>query len=107
MKKLLTLLALIALIGCSPAEQNLTEADVTVLIKDYRFVLETVTVEQGQTIKWVNEDSALHTVEAKNKEFVSPELYQGDAYTFKATKQGTYEYICGLHPNMVGKVVVR
>ncbi|MBS3147410.1 cupredoxin family copper-binding protein [Candidatus Woesearchaeota archaeon] len=107
MKKYMILSIFLLLLGCGQSEQASQEADVTVLIKDYKFVPETVNVEQGQTIKWVNEDSALHTVESKNKEFASKELYQGDSYSFTATKPGTYEYICGLHPNMVGKVVVR
>ncbi|MBI4147727.1 cupredoxin family copper-binding protein [Candidatus Woesearchaeota archaeon] len=107
-KTLLGIFVLLLLaVACAPKEAApAAEADVTVRIKDFAFIPEVVTVKEGQTIKWVNDDSAVHTVEANNKAFSSPELYQNDAWVWKADKKGAYEYICGIHPSMKGKVVV-
>ncbi len=81
-------------------------ADVTVTIKDFKFVPEVVTVKQDQTVKLVNEDGAVHTVEANNKAFSSPTLSRGSEWTFTFDKKGAYEYVCGVHPTMKGKIVV-
>ena len=112
MKNTIIIIALMILIAACAKQPAASEtkadvkADVTVTIKEFKFAPETVTVKQGQTVKWVNEDGAVHTVEANNKAFASPELYQGDAWAFTFDKKGAYEYICGIHPTMKGKVVV-
>jgi len=107
MKKAFLIIISLFLVACAQqAQQPAGAADVTVTIKDFKFIPDTINVKVGQTIKWTNEDSAIHTVEAANKAFTSKELYQGDSFTWTADKQGAYEYICGLHPNMKGKVIV-
>lgn len=34
-------------------------------------------------------------------------MEQGDSYTWKATKAGTIEYFCEIHPSMVGTITVK
>jgi plastocyanin len=66
----------------------------------------TVTVHVGDTVRWVNKSSAPegHTVTGHGLD--SGTLHQGDDYSFKFTKAGTYSYLCAFHSNMKGKVKV-
>lgn len=68
----------------------------------------TITVEIGvnNTVRWVNNDTAPHTVIATDHSFDSGNLNPGDAWTYTFTKPGTYNYICTHHPWMKGTVIV-
>jgi amicyanin len=69
---------------------------------------EPVTVAVGTEVVWTNNDSMDHSVEfdAASGIPTSPDLAQGDTYSFTFTQPGTYEYICGIHPRMTGTIVV-
>jgi plastocyanin len=43
----------------------------------------------------------------KNKLFRSKALDSDESYSFTFTSAGTYDYFCGLHPHMVGKIIVK
>jgi plastocyanin len=64
-------------------------------------------VAVGTTVKWVNHDDIPHTVVEKNKAFRSKALDTDDAYSFTFASAGTFDYFCGLHPHMVGKIIVK
>lgn len=79
----------------------------TVLIEHFKFKPETVEVNVGQTVTWNNADSYPHTVTAADrKAFDSGPISNRASWTFTARKQGTYDYVCKLHPNMKGKLIV-
>jgi plastocyanin len=65
-----------------------------------------VQVGIGETVMWVNDDSTVHTATASDDAFDSDILMRGDAFSFTFDSEGEYPYYCGLHPNMVGTVVV-
>jgi amicyanin len=69
---------------------------------------EPVTVAVGTEVVWTNNDSMDHSVEFSADTGIptSPELAQGDTYSFTFTEPGTYDYICGIHPRMTGTIVV-
>jgi len=79
-----------------------------VRIKDYKFAPETVTVKAGGSVKWVNEEKrASHSIWFKDAGIPESErLFQGDSWTRRFDKPGTYPYTCGPHPEMKGTVVV-
>ncbi|MGV8906229.1 MAG: plastocyanin/azurin family copper-binding protein, partial [Acetobacterium sp.] len=58
----------------------------------------------GDTVEWTNKDSVIHTVKFDN--FESPNLNQGETYTYIFDTPGTFNYICGPHPSMKGKIIV-
>ncbi|WP_232216907.1 plastocyanin/azurin family copper-binding protein [Methanohalobium evestigatum] len=41
-----------------------------------------------------------------NPEFYSPNLQQGDSFSHTFDEEGTYDYICTIHPYMEGAVTV-
>ncbi|HLC85432.1 MAG TPA: cupredoxin family copper-binding protein [Candidatus Nanoarchaeia archaeon] len=105
------IVAMLSSCGWEAPQQPAPSADsglpvVTVTIKDFKFIPETVTLKEGQTVTWVNEDAPIHTATATNKAFDTKELYQGDSGSWTADKQGAFEYVCALHPNMKGKIIV-
>jgi plastocyanin len=78
-----------------------------VAIKNFAFGPTETTVHAGTTVTWKNLDGEPHTVVSVDGVFRSSALDQGEAYAWKATKPGTYRYMCGIHPNMRGTIVVK
>ncbi|WP_370246699.1 plastocyanin/azurin family copper-binding protein [Nocardioides sp.] len=83
-------------------------APVVVRIKNYAYDKANLTVKVGQTVTWINEDSAPHTVTVTSgpESFDSGTMAQGDEFSFTFTQAGVYEYYCAVHPDMVAKVTV-
>jgi len=79
---------------------------VTVKIANFAFGPAAVTVPAGTQVTWLNDDDDAHDIVADDRSFRSQPLDTGDSYAFTFSKPGTYGYHCGLHPHMVGKVVV-
>lgn len=86
--------------------QTTAPAVVQVSIKGFKFIPADITVKEGDTVTWTNDDSTSHTVESSDGSIKSPEMFQGDTFSFKFTKKGNYPYICGIHPSMKGSVTV-
>ncbi len=67
----------------------------------------TVVIGVNNTVVWVNNDNAPHTVTSTNGVFDSGNMNSGDTFTFTFTTPGTYQYICSYHPWMKGTVIVK
>jgi amicyanin len=78
-----------------------------VTIDNFSFTSPELTVAVGTTVKWVNHDDIPHNVIEKNKAFRSKALDTDDSYSFTFASAGTYDYFCGLHPHMQGKIIVK
>jgi plastocyanin len=77
-------------------------------IHDFAFAPKELTVPAGARIVWVNRDDEPHTVVSAAGAFKpSQALDTDDSFTTVLDKPGTYAYFCGIHPMMVGKIVVR
>lgn len=79
----------------------------SVTIDNFSFTSPELTVAVGTTVKWVNHDDIPHNVVAMNKAFRSKPLDTDDSYSFTFASAGTYDYFCGLHPKMQGKIIVK
>ena len=82
------------------------EANV-VTIDNFSFTPKELTVAVGTTVKFVNHDDIPHNVVNKDKAFRSKALDTDDSYSFTFASAGTYDYFCGLHPHMQGKIIVK
>ncbi len=110
----LTILLLIVLTGCSRSAQtsgveitNGNSIGNSIIIQDFAFSPETITIKAGDTITWTNKDSAKHTVTSDTgDELASPLIGNGETFTHTFTTKGTYTYKCTPHPGMKGMVVV-
>jgi plastocyanin len=79
---------------------------VTVMIKNFDFSPMTLKVPAGASVTWKNLDGEPHTVTSLDGAFRSTALDQGDSFTFRFTKPGTYRYLCSIHPHMTATIVV-
>jgi len=80
-----------------------------VVIDNFTFGPNMLTVAAGTKVTWKNDDSDPHTVTsaADPKLLKSPPLDTGDSFSFTFDKPGTYKYFCSLHPHMQGAIVVQ
>lgn len=68
---------------------------------------ETVEIEAGATVEWVNDDPLAHTVTAADTSFQSGQIQPGRTFRHRFTEVGRHDYSCEPHPFMKGTVVVR
>jgi plastocyanin len=84
---------------------------VTVEIRDYKFVPETVTVHQGDTVEWKNDDKVVHTATAEGQDqkpaFDSGSIATGATWRYVAGTKGKFNYRCTVHPYMKGELTVQ
>lgn len=67
----------------------------------------TVVMGANNTVTWVNNDNAPHTVTAYDGSFGSGNIGAGGSYSYTFTQPGAYRYYCAYHSWMVGTVVVK
>jgi plastocyanin len=77
-----------------------------VVIVNDSFQPNEVTISIGEIVKWVNKDGHAHNVASISGEFKSSIIKSGEQFIFNFNNEGIYEYICEIHPNMKGKVIV-
>jgi amicyanin len=75
-----------------------------VTIKDFAFNPQEITIKVGDTVTWTQQDSTQHTTTGDI--WNSGNLKQEQTYSKTFDKAGAYDYICTIHPNMKGKVIV-
>jgi plastocyanin len=90
-------------------------ATVHVTIRDHTFVPSIVHVKPGQSIAWRNVDQDPHTVTSGSQNLdderfaSSPLIPDGETFTLRLTRAGTYPYFCKPHQyeaSMHGTIVV-
>jgi plastocyanin len=92
------------------AEEALESANApvaTVNMDHSTFMPGEITVTPGTTVTWVNKESMPHTVVDLNRGFRSKILAKDGTFSFTFTNAGDYNYLCSIHPNMKGKVIVK
>ena len=91
----------------APLLRPASRAGNRVQIASFAYKPATLTVKRGTTVRWANSDAAPHTVTASSGAFSSPMLRKGGVYTLRFARAGRFAYVCALHPQMKGTVVVR
>ena len=79
-------------------------ASTSVTIQNFAFHPPTVSIGVGDTVTWTNRDDAPHT--ATGSGFDTGTLNKGQSGSHTFTKAGRFSYICSIHPNMKGTVLV-
>jgi len=79
-----------------------------IVIKDFHFDPQVLTVRSGEKITWINRDEEPHTVVSVEKQFKkSGPLDTDQEFTITAGAPGTYTYYCSVHPKMTGTIIVK
>jgi len=93
--------------GSGSGEAESAGGAVAISMKNFQFVPKAATVKVGQTVTWTNDDSAPHNaVDEKTSAFKSELFNKGKTYEFTAEKAGKIDYVCTIHPGMVGTLTV-
>ncbi len=81
---------------------------VVVIIKDYKFTPQEVTVKQGDTVRWENhEKRQYHSVWFEQAGDPEPDyFFPEESYERVFGESGSFPYRCGPHPYMTGVVHV-
>ena len=88
-------------------DQQDAGASPVVRIDHNTFIPSEITVAPGTIVTWVNNEAMPHTVVDLNKGFRSKTLVKDAKFSFTFTTAGDYSYLCSIHPNMKGKVIVK
>lgn len=94
--------------GAAEAGSQQAPVEHQVTMKGKVFTPAALTVAVGDTVTWVNDDDALHTVSVTDgpETFQSDLMEAGQTFSYTFTSPGTYNYLCDVHPDMVGSVIV-
>ncbi|CAD6368973.1 Blue (Type1) copper domain-containing protein [metagenome] len=79
---------------------------------DSCYIPSKIEIKKGESVTWVNQDAAFHSVTAgsygePSELFDSTYLDPEESFTFIFENIGTYDYFCTLHPWMKGQVIVQ
>lgn len=99
--------ALGTLCGLALSPQLVAQDAAAVTIASFKFSPETVTVAPNAAITWTNTDGAPHQVVVAAKNLRTPVLNKGQSAQLKIAESGSYDYICGIHPSMKGRIVIK
>jgi plastocyanin len=107
--RLTVLFAVLTSAPCLAEEANNAGAGpVAAVSMDHNtFIPSEITVVPGTTVTWVNKETMPHTVVDTNKGFRSKALAKDASFSFTFATAGEYDYLCSIHPNMKGKVIVK
>ncbi|MGI8486524.1 MAG: cupredoxin domain-containing protein [Thermomicrobiales bacterium] len=76
------------------------------------FQTPSVEIPAGTTVTWVNRDAVAHTVTHRPETgdadalFDSGYVQPGEFWSYTFGGEGTFDYYCIPHANMIGKVIV-
>ncbi len=100
MRKLLFALAVLA---ATPA---FADEPPTVVIDNFSFKPNVVTVKPGTHVIFKNQDDLPHNIVIPDMKVKSPLMDTDGSYEADFEKPGEFEYFCGIHPMMTGKIIV-
>ena len=101
-------ISLAKLSGSFPTGKAMAKAGPSsISIAEFLFGPETLSVKAGGTATWTNVDDSPHWISVKSTGQATPVMVRGQSASLKFDKAGAYDYICGLHPSMKGKIEVK
>jgi len=104
MKKIVLLIAVLALAGATTAAMARDNADTTVSITAAGFRPDHVIVKPGDTVTWRNTDTAKHQVVSDTGDFRSPVLAPNASWSHRFADEASYSYHDGMKPGPSGIV---
>jgi plastocyanin len=76
-------------------------------IDNFKFAPTPLSIAQGTEVTWTNHDDIPHSIVLNSLGIHSKAMDTDGSFTYKFDKVGTFFYVCGLHPFMQAKVVVK
>jgi len=91
----------------APKPKALAAASGGVTIADFSFSPASLTINQGDTVTWVNNGPTPHSATANNGSFNTGILKAGQSGSHTFSQAGTFSYYCQPHPYMKATIVVQ
>lgn len=106
MLKKISLLTFIVLALASSL--NVNAKTVYAEIKKFKFVPQQLIIHVGDTVIWTNKEKRqYHSVWFKEAGDEEPDyFFPEETYQRTFNQAGTFNYLCGPHPKMIGSVIV-
>ena len=82
-------------------------SDNRISIDNFNFSPPKLVVAKGTEVTWTNQDDIPHSIVLGAIGVRSKAFDTDGSFLYKFDKAGTFTYVCGLHPQMHGQVVVR
>jgi plastocyanin len=84
---------------------------VIVVMDEFAFTPQRVTIQKGTTVVWINQEPEVHTITADDGKVDSGDLDPGAVYSIAFQEFGTFPYYCIYHGDrggvdMAGTVIV-
>lgn len=91
----------------APSAAPAPAGESTITIRNFAYEMP-ASVAPGATVTLTNEDTAPHTVTAKDGGAFNAQVAAGDTVSFTAPQEpGEYAIICTYHPRMAGTLIVK
>jgi|SRR5687768_2357619 len=90
-----------------PKPKAVAAASGSVTISDFSYSPGTITINQGDTVTWVNNGPTPHSATSSSGAFDTGIYPKGQSRSHTFNEAGTFAYICTPHPFMKGTVVVQ
>jgi plastocyanin len=93
----------------APAETEAAAGVDQIVIADGSFKFEpaSLQVAAGTEVTWDNHDDLVpHRIASQDGSFDSENLHNGDQFSHTFDAAGEYPYVCGIHSQMTGTIVV-
>ena len=91
--------------GTASPSASVAPSGNAVSIESFSFKPAELSVAVGTTVVWTHNESTVHNI--KSADFSSPSMKKGETFSFTFDKAGTYDYSCGIHPSMTGRIIVK
>jgi YVTN family beta-propeller protein len=82
-------------------------AGAAISIANFAFTPGDIKIAPGATVTWSNDDGAPHGLAYKDGVKGTDVLLPGEKFSRTYDNPGTFDYICSVHPYMMGKVTVQ
>lgn len=92
--------------GDSSEETSGDTGEKAVSIEGFAYSPADLTVAEGTTVEFANDDSTSHTATATDDTFDTGTIKGGDSGSLTLKQAGTFQYYCLFHPFMKGTVTV-
>lgn len=76
-------------------------------IDNFKFTPTPLTISKGTEVTWTNHDDIPHSIVINALGVHAKAMDTDGSFAYRFDKTGTFSYVCGLHPFMQGKVVVK
>ena len=102
----------LSVIGCTepakpvPSDDDAKDIGAIVQVLDNKFEPAEVEIRVGQAVRWEWSGRDKHDVVSTDRSFVSELMAGPTTYTHIFTSAGDFSYMCSIHPEMIGLVVV-